>query len=184
MSRVQQGELNHLNDKELMRMYQDGQMEAFETLYSRHSGRLYGFLRKRLRDRDAIDDVYQQTFLKLHNSRSQYDPTLPFLPWLFTITQSVMTDYLRKAVRDRNLRAELTLETEVTGAPGEPRNSNVVSLPLSELSERQREAIQLRYEKDFSFDEIAEKLNTSPVNVRQILSRALKLLKASGKDSK
>jgi RNA polymerase sigma factor (sigma-70 family) len=42
----------------------------------------------------------------------------------------------------------------------------------------QQKAIELRYAQDLSFQEIAKKLETSPSNVRQLVSRAVKQLKA------
>jgi DNA-directed RNA polymerase specialized sigma24 family protein len=50
-------------------------------------------------------------------------------------------------------------------------------LDLSGLPEAQRNAIELRYEQDFSFEEIAARLETSSGNARQLVSRALRALR-------
>ncbi len=60
-----------------------------------------------------------------------------------------------------------------------PQLVESVSLPtLASLPEMQQKAIELRYAQDLSFQEIAKKLETSPSNVRQLVSRAVKQLKA------
>lgn len=54
-----------------------------------------------------------------------------------------------------------------------------VTLPdLSALPGRQRIAVKLRYTDDLSFEEIAKRLDTTPGNARQIVSRALRSLKS------
>src|SRR5476649_2776842 len=86
-------------DEELMALYQNGDEQAFGMLYARHSGRVYGFLVNSLKDKALADDVFQSTFMKLHRARSTYDPSFPFIPWLFTVCRGVMIDHIRKAGR-------------------------------------------------------------------------------------
>jgi RNA polymerase sigma-70 factor (ECF subfamily) len=47
----------------------------------------------------------------------------------------------------------------------------------ADLSKSQRQAIELRYGEDFSFEEIADTLGTTSSNARQLVSRAIKRLK-------
>lgn len=166
-------EMESFSDEELMIRYQQGDESAFRELYRRHSPKVYGYLIQRLQERAAVDDVFQATFLKFHQSRRQYNPSFPFIPWIFTICRSVMIDAVRKktkAIEDldpKSIEQAQALDSQ-TG----------VSLPdLSTLSESQRQAITLRYAHDFSFEEISRQLETSPANVRQLISRALKVLR-------
>ena len=57
--------LAHLSDEDLMTRYQNGQELAFEILFERHRGKVYGYLLKKLRDDVSADDVFQ-TIEKLH----------------------------------------------------------------------------------------------------------------------
>ena len=164
---------NHENsDEELMKGYQTGDSVAFDILYHRHKARLFGFLMKRLGNRFESEEVFQSVFSKLHQSRRLYDPNFRFSPWLFTITQSVLKDHLRKKKRSLedsvgDIAEELSsLEPEVQTTPN-----------LEPLDERQRLAVEMRYGQDLSFNEIAEKLQTSPLNVRQLISRAIKKIR-------
>ncbi len=168
--------MDNLSDEELMALYQQDDEPAFAQLYARHSSRVYGFLVNSLRDKAMADDVFQATFMKLHKSRLSYDTTFPFIPWLFTVTRGVMVDHLRKAGRIRE-----KLDTEaVDGAVApehEPEQSSEMP-SLAGLQPAQRKAIELRYGQDLSFEEIAKKLETSPMNARQLVSRAVKKLRA------
>ncbi len=166
-------QLEYWTDEELMRGYQQCDEGAFEVLYRRHSGKVYGFLKKKLKDGAVIDDVFQATFMKLHHARSHYDPSFPFLPWLFTVCRSVLVDSIRKRERISEDLNEVAIENAVA-------NEVVAPEPLPDLSTlpaSQRQAIALRYGDDLSFEEIANRLETSPANVRQLISRGIRRLK-------
>jgi RNA polymerase sigma-70 factor (ECF subfamily) len=162
-------------DEELMVAYQAGHEEAFQVLYARHSANVYGFLSSKLHDRVLADDAFQATFLKLHQSRAKYDPALPFAPWMFTVCRSAMLDTLR--ARKRNTRLEdlnpVAVENAVAVTP-----AAATPLPdLKALPEIQRQAVELRYVHDLSFDDIAARLETTSANSRQLVSRAVKKLR-------
>lgn len=164
--------LSKKTDEELMVAYQLGEAEAFEELYSRHSRKVLGYLRKKVRSEAFARDIFQATFLKLHRSSGRYNPSFPFVPWLFTICRSELLDALKKPhMSQESLMAEVP---EQSGLPpaGEKPEISLQSLPAT-----QREAMELRYEKDFSFEEIASALETSPANARQLVSRALRSLR-------
>jgi RNA polymerase sigma-70 factor (ECF subfamily) len=162
-------------DENLMKAYQNGSEDAFRLLFERHSGRVYGFLLARLKDRAQADDVFQNTFLKLHQTRSHYDPAFPFAPWLFTVCKSVMVDYVRK--QKRVLEDDLDEKQLVV-----PDTVPNFQIDLSDLPPQQQQVIDLRFREDLDFDEIAKRLETSPTNARQLLSRGIKRLRilASG----
>ncbi|EKD42764.1 MAG: RNA polymerase sigma factor, partial [uncultured bacterium] len=84
------------SDEELMKLYQEGEQMAFELIFQRYSGKVLGFLSKRLFQAQISQDLTQDVFLKLHRSRMQYTQSLAFAPWLFSITRNVWIDYLKK----------------------------------------------------------------------------------------
>jgi RNA polymerase sigma-70 factor (ECF subfamily) len=159
-------------DEDLMGSYQNGDYVAFQDLYSRHSSRVYGFIFSQLKNRSQTDDVFQAAFLKLHQARHHYDPSFPFLPWLFTVTKSVMLDAIRKAKTVREDSNDQVLENAAAERIEEP------AIDLTPLEGAQKTAIELRYQQDLSFEEIASRLETTPANVRQLISRGIKKLKA------
>lgn len=168
--------LDPLTDEELMVLYQEGQEDAFNRLYRRYADRVYGYLRKRLRDPQAANDVFQASFLKLHRSREQFNSTFTFAPWLFTVVRSVLLDW-HKAQKNKILESEFKEEAFQAAET----NEAVIPFPRTELSnlpETQRLAVEMRYFGDLSFEEIATRLETSPGNVRQLVSRGIKGLKS------
>jgi len=164
--------LNHESDEELMKAYQGGDSAAFDVLFDRHRARVFGFLMKKLGRRFEAEEVFQSTFMKLHQSRRHYDPNFRFAPWLFTITQSVLKDHFRKTKRSLEDSLGYAVDEFPARALATPDAPD-----LKGLDERQRIAVELRYGQDLSFDEIAEKLQTTSPNVRQLISRAIKKIR-------
>jgi RNA polymerase sigma factor (sigma-70 family) len=161
------------SDNQLMALYIEGQVLAFEVLYARHKDKIYGYLSKRLNRRSDVDEVFQDVFLKLHKNRDKYRQQYPFLPWLFTLTQRLLIDFWRK---NKNLE-QSSLEESGEVAAATPQSQELPQ-ELDQLKPREREAIEMRFQKEASFEEMAEHWDTSESNARKILSRALKGLKA------
>lgn len=164
-----------LSDEELMIAYQLGDAHAFTVLYERHSGRALRYLVSKTRNRALAEDVFQASFLKLHRMRSRYSADYPFLPWLFTICRSELVDALRKRARTPENYTE-HLPEFISGSP--EGNFDTVEA-MKSLPENQKQALELRFEKDFSFEEIAERLETSPGNARKLVSRAIQFLRGA-----
>lgn len=167
--------LRDLADEELMVMYQNGSEEAFQAIYQRHAERIYGFLRRRVWNEERAAELFQEVFLKLHRSKRLYNRSLPALPWIFSITRSVLVDGLR-------------VDTRVARGKEESGPPPAVELPasaggeltelLGRLPESQRRALELRYVDERTFEEIAANLKTSAPNARKIISRAVARLKS------
>lgn len=156
------------SDEDLMTGYQNGSIAAFDELYARHAGRVYGFILSRLRNKDLSDDVFQTVFYKLHKFKSSYDPKYPFLAWLFTLTRNTLADFYRKRSRIHE-----TADAEILKRTAAPEREER-SLPhLKGLNQREELAINLRYLEEKTFTEIAEELSTSANNVRKLISRAV-----------
>lgn len=168
-------------DEELMNLYLQGDIQAFDKLYLRHKAQVYGYLLKRLPSASLADEVFQNVFMKLHQSRDQYQKGEPFLPWLFTIARHALFDHLRKARSEKNKIDAFQEHSEVMGSGLDRENSGastqVSELDLSALTESQKSLLNQRYVEGLDFEEIADRLNSSPVSVRQSVSRLTRKLK-------
>ena len=167
---------DNLLDEQLMQLYQNGDEEAFKVLYGRHSSKIYGFLKKRLNNSDNVAEVFQEVFIKIHKSKHLYDDSLPLLAWIFTVTRTVMIDEIRKdnkikIVEQYDLE-QLPEELEKTVPQFEHALESLQQLPT-----QQKTAIEMRYLNDQTFEQIAETLEVSPSNARQIISRGIKRLR-------
>lgn len=158
-----------------MVLYQKGETAAFDTIYRRYSGKVYGFIKNRTSKSALTDDIFQGIFVKLHRSKDQFDPSLTFKAWLFTICRTVIADSYRDRQKIETVSLDQTdFEFE---SPKETESEFDAVKPLAGLPEKQRRAIEFRYFEELSFDEIAQRLGTSPHNVRQLISRGVRNLK-------
>lgn len=165
-----------------MRAYQQDDSLAFNELYDRMANQIYGYLKRRVQDTALVDDIFQGTLFKFHQTRSHYRSPLPVLPWLFTICRSVMIDTLRKRERyferiDDIPASSLRAAKESYEPPSNQANILEDLSGLKRLSDKQKQALELRFVGDLPFEEIAKRLQTSPSNVRQMISRGLRQLK-------
>jgi RNA polymerase sigma-70 factor, ECF subfamily len=168
--------LEQKSDEEMMELYVQGNEKAFEVIYARHSARVYGYLRKRLNDTESVNDCFQLTWMKFHHTRDKYNSSYPLVPWLFTICRSVLIDGLRKKKTVKETPDSLAIENV---AAENTDSSKEAEFPdLEGLAEDQKRAIKMRYQDELSFEEMASKLEVSSVNARQIVSRAIRKLKA------
>lgn len=167
--------LKDRSDEELMTLYQSGDYAAFECLYERHSGRVFQYLKGKV-SVEAAKDLVQETFLKVHRSRGQYQAQYPFLPWLFTVARNSLNDFL-KSSDQKVIRIEINADA-LPGALLPITSEHDLSAALNGLPHVQRRAIELRYMNEWSFEKIAEEMNTTPENSRQIISRGIKKIRS------
>lgn len=165
-------------DEELMNLYIQGDNLAFNELYFRHKAKVYGYLRKHMPTAQAADEVFQASFMKLHQSRMTFNQGEKFLPWMFTIVRNSLFDHLRKHLSEsRKLEALKTEFGSTLHQDREHPRAGELETELSKLTAEQRELIDQRYIQGLEFSEIAEKSNSTPAAVRQSISRITRKLK-------
>ena len=174
--------LNQKSDEQLMILYQNGTEAAFKMLFDRHSSKIFGFIKNRLKAPEQCQDVFQEVFMKIHKSKHLYNKSHPVLPWLFTITKNAIVDHFRKAKKTLN---QIQIDDLEIAAPimDAAFSLSDVSSYMSEIPAKQRTVIEMRYTDEKTFADIAEVLETSDVNVRKLLSRGLSRLKQLIKES-
>ena len=101
-------------DERLFDRYRQGETRALRWLMERYQGDVLRFLYRLVGDRQAAEDVFQDTFLQVHLSQHTFDGSRRFKPWLFTIAANKGRDLLRKKGR----RPELELSAPVRGGSG------------------------------------------------------------------
>ena len=146
---------------------------AFEVIYLRHKDRVYSYLDKRLSDKNIIEDVFQRIFVKFHNTRHLYSSEHLLLKWIYTICRSELLDWVKKNKAKFIQLSEDQLSVEPTEL------SDKIDLDsIKTLSEKEKQALKLRYYSEEDFIEISKALKTSEANSRKLVSRGIKKLKA------
>ena len=164
---------SHLEDEKLMELYKNGENMAFEVIYLRHKDRVYSYLDKRVTDKNILEDIFQSIFVKFHNSRHLYSSKHPLLKWIYTICRSELLDSIKK-----NKAKFVQLSEDQLAVESTELNDKIDLDSIKTLSEKEKQALQLRYYSDEDFIEISKALKTSEANSRKLVSRGIKKLKA------
>ncbi len=177
-----------MTDRQLLIQAARGHQPAFTALYQRYGARLYAYFVQRLNgDRVRAEDLKQQVFLKLLESRAFREAgTGPddLSSLLFTIAANLLKNEYRGEERRRRRETTYSELRSMKNIPEEPRaESRRVHLALEQLPDHQRLCVELRFQKGLSTEQTAKALGCSPGTVKSRLHYGLKkladLLKAS-----
>ncbi|MEM1165017.1 MAG: RNA polymerase sigma factor [Planctomycetota bacterium] len=180
-------------DEQLVEDHRAGDPEAFEALVRRYHDPLLGFLIRSLGDRARAEDVFQDTFLQIHQSLDTFDSTKRFKPWAFTIAANKSRDLLRRERR----RPAVSLSAAIggSGSSGDDHTSFVdlmaadlpeasarldageqsalVQRAIDHLSEIQRESLLLCYFQQLTYQQLADQLGVPVGTVKSRLHGAV-----------
>lgn len=149
-------------DEQLFTAYRKGDLATFRTLIERYHEELIRFLVRLLGDRQAAEDVFQDTFLQIHQSAGTFDATRRFRPWLFTIAANKGRDYLRKKGR----RPQLDLSAPIGGDRAGEGDGGAMYVDLMEIDVPAPDAGMDSRERDALVQQALEGL---PPALREIL---------------
>ena len=149
-------------------------VERFELPLLQFASRIIG-------DRDRARDVVQETFIKFQNNGpAQNEATMS--TWLFTVCRNRALNVCRKEKRMMYLDDAL----EATADQGQPMPFDHIEQEeahgflariMATLPPRQQEVLQLKFQNDLSYDEIAAITQTTRNNVGVLIHTALKTLR-------
>ena len=181
------GNVSHCEDMDLIRLVSSGNEVAFNELYSRYRHRLYGYLNNLLPGQTTVvDDIFQQTWLRVLEQLPKYRDHGCFSAWLFRIGRNLLYDHLRKS---RRTAAWLELDAgdtpELDAPPeyapwyelDEAEVGAAVADALASLLPEQKEVFLMRQE-NIPFREIAAIQQCSINTVLARMQYALKHLRA------
>ena len=133
-------------------------------------------------DADAANDCAQEAFIRAYRALHQYDPSLPFGPWLYRITTNASLNYVQRwHARETPVEElpERATEAEVGPEATAVRREEVAEVvaAMAELPPSYRAALTLRHMQQLSYQEVADALGIPLGTVKTHLHRARAALK-------
>lgn len=183
------------SDEELILAHRQGDAAAFPELVRRHADSLLSYHMRMTQDRQLAEDLFQETFRKVHERASQFQKRGRFASWLFSIAYTTAMDELRR--RDSKLKlvsqdpsdCANVSELAATGKAvlGNCRNNPAqaailaeekaqVQRALEELPPRQRATVILVYFQGLTYNDAADALGCTLGTVKTQMFRAMKTL--------
>ena len=176
------------DDAELLERIRNGATGDFAEIVQRHQSRVFAILHRYERDAQKVEDLAQETFIKVWRALGQFDGRAPLEHWISRIAVRVALDHLRKEKRRQNEIGLPELGEEVLDwlrnddekSELDSRSAaEVLDLALRELSPADRIVITMQEIEGRSVKEIAAATGSSGVAVRVRALRArIKLKRA------
>ena len=163
-----------------------GNREGFDWIFNRYREPLYRFAFRLLREEESALDTVQEAFIRLLRYTEKLDAEKGVKTLLFTITNNLCLDRLRKSGR----RKEGSLEQESEEYFFQPEDSRhtpekevfhgelteALDTAIASLPEKQQQAVLLRQSGELTFAELGEAMGISDRYAKKLIRQALDTL--------
>lgn len=172
----------HNDERALVLRLIEGDEDAFCELYAAYKNRLIFFAMRFLKSREYAEDVFQDAFTVVWQSRRFIDPDASFSSYLYTIIRNRLLNQLRDAANEEKLKESILSQAlDYTDNTKREVMLNdlkfIISRALEQLTPRQREVFEMSREAQLSHKEIAGKLGISVNTVQEHISSSLKMIR-------
>lgn len=171
--------------EDLLQLVGAGSQEAFAALYDQIAGKVFGLTVRVVRDRAQAEEVSQEALLEVWRKARRYDSTRgQAMAWIMTIAHHRAVDRVRaeQSARDRMQRtapADLDRHDVVVEAAESAAEQESVRNALEQLTDLQREAVDLAYYGGHTYRTVAEMLDVPLGTVKTRLRDGLSRLRAA-----
>lgn len=172
-----------MDERELVLRLIDGDEDAFCELYAAYKNRLLYFAMKFVKSREFAEDIFQDAFTVVWQSRRFINPDASFSSYLYTIVRNRILNQIRDMANEDKLKEHIL--SHAVDSANETNYKilfddlkDVLSRALEQLTPRQREVFNMSRDLQMSHKEIAEALGVSVNTVQEHISVSLKVIRA------
>jgi RNA polymerase sigma-70 factor (ECF subfamily) len=179
-------------DEVLLKLYIEGDMEAFSTLYNRHKAGTFRYLLRQIRDTGLAEDLHQDVWSQVISHGASFQAKAKFSTWLYTIARNKIIDHIRHAqiqnkVITHNVDAQTSgerhIQEEDPNAPlegekqlHESRQSAALQVCLQKLPLQLLDVFLLKQEAGMTAQQIAEIVQATHEATKSRMRNAYKQL--------
>jgi len=159
--------------------------DAFGELVSRYQKRLFRYIRRSSYfSNEDVEDIIQETFIKVYKSLNIFDGDLKFSTWIYQIARNTMIDAIRKKqIRPQTVffeeddtlkffKADIDIQAQI-----ETKDQvKILQELIDALPYKYREVLILRFLEDKNYDEIMDIVQKSKGTVAALINRGKKKL--------
>jgi RNA polymerase sigma-70 factor (ECF subfamily) len=186
-----------LEDDKLVKKAIGGNENAYKQLVEKYERAIYFHILKMIKDREQVEDLVQETFVKAFDNLNTYSTNYAFSTWLYRIATNHTIDYLRKKKlktlsideprKTKDGKMDMQLRDESAGTDRDiirKQRQKVVQNAINNLPDKYRKVIEMRHMEEKSYKEIANVLDLPLGTVKAHIFRARELLYKALKDKK
>jgi RNA polymerase sigma-70 factor (ECF subfamily) len=176
-------------DTELIGRVSQGDQDAVLALYDAYFSRIYSLIFNQVsRNREATDDIVQETFMAALKSAGKFNGRSKVYTWLYSIANRKVADFYRKQKRidrhqfepaDSNFELDRMSDSKQAqqGEMDQGDDFLAVQQAIDELPLHYRQVLLLKYAEDMPIVEISQVMGRSQKSIEGLLTRARKELK-------
>lgn len=182
-------------DDRLVAKAVDGDEKAYAALVEKYQRALYFHIIKMVKEKEQVEDLVQEAFVKAFDNLSSYNTDYAFSTWLYRIATNHTIDYLRKkklqtySIDDPVSTRDGDMEVQIPDPNFETdreilrkQRQEIISNAIQDLPEKYRVVIEMRHMEEKSYQEITEMLDLPLGTVKAHIFRAREMLYKALKD--
>jgi RNA polymerase sigma factor (sigma-70 family) len=166
-----------------------GDQVSYRAIMKKYHDQVYNLLYRMVHDKDEVEDLTQEAFIKAFNSLHNFNEEFAFSTWLYKIATNNCIDYIRKR-KLQTFSIDKPLESkdgeysfEIPDSTYEPdktliagQRSKILEEAVNSLPEKYRQVILMRHTEDKDYQEIADELKLPLGTVKAHIFRARDML--------
>ncbi len=172
-----------------MLSFKAGDQGAFRSLFDNYKKRIINYCYRFCGHPEVAEELAQETFLKVYKAAPRYRPKARFSTWLFKIATNVCLNEIRKPIYRNRLQSMEDEQDGVHFATAETnrfrpddmvasrQEQQMVRRAICRLPRKQRAALLLRIDGEFSYREIGKQINCSENHVKTLIHRGRQRLR-------
>ncbi len=173
------------DDSTLAKWVVEGDSVAFDNLFTRHRDMIYAMLLKFTGNSDDVEDLMQEAFMKAYLKIGMYDPKYDFGAWIYTIARNTFVDFNRSRKSNALNSQNITIDNSNTSQTSAPTPEDYIinaqqraqiERYIAMLPEDYRHLFELRFIDEYSYEEIAEKLDMKLGTVKTRIFRVRNMM--------
>lgn len=173
------------SDQELVQKTLDGDRDAFSVLVQRYQKQIYSLTYRLTNDPEDARDMAQEVFIHIYRVLNKYDPDRKFFSWMYKVATNVCYNVLRRGKNEHLVTLDKVIEIApfVARSDSQPEEfferretQEMVRQAVTELPEKYRLPLVLRYLEDMTYKEIAEYMDLPVTTIETRLYRGKALL--------
>jgi RNA polymerase sigma factor (sigma-70 family) len=184
-------------DHEIIKKALEGDQDSYTRLMKKYHDPVFSLVFKIIHDKEEIEDLVQETFIKAFGSLKSFNENYSFSTWIFKIASNNCIDYMRKK-KLKTLSIDMTIEQEEGESSFElpdpsyetdknlieEQRKKIIQDAINSLPEKYKVVIQMRHQEEKNYDEISEILCMPIGTVKAHIFRAREMLNKYLKDKR
>lgn len=183
--------MTKFTDRELVTAYANGDNAAFDILLGRYQKSVFSYILHIVKDNELANDIFQETFVKVITTirQGRYEDSGKFSAWLNCVAHNLVIDHFRRQKGENTVSNDETehdllnnkelCEGNIEDEMVQKQLVKDLHKMIHVLPDAQRQVLMMRFYRDMSFKEIAEKtgvsINTALGRMRYALLNMRKL---------